>query len=304
MGRRKKGELVNGWLLLDKPYDISSTKALGRVRWLFDAKKAGHGGTLDPLATGVLPLAFGEATKTIPYVIDSDKTYVFEVTFGTATSTDDIEGEVIETSLNIPSRTDIENILPKFIGKISQTPPAFSAIKIDGERAYKKARSGEEVTMKSREVTINSLELLDYTDKKATLKADVSKGTYIRALGRDMAKSLGSCGHISVLRRVAIGKMTEQKAITLEEIEKIVANAGGKGHIPESLLYDVDWVLDGIPAYQVTAEQAFRLSRGQDITLPQAPVGLVRVKEEDGKILSLLEVGSDGSAKVARNFNL
>lgn len=304
MGRRKKGQPIHGWLVLDKPLHLSSTQALGRVRRLLDAQKGGHGGTLDPLATGILPLAFGEATKTLSFILDAYKTYRFCVTFGEATTTGDVEGEVCQTSDHRPNLEDIKKVLPKFIGEIEQTPPAYSALKVDGERAYKKARAGEEVVLKPRKVTIKSLKVLEVNGCVATFEAEVSKGTYIRTLGQDMAKTLGTCGHISFLRRVAIGKMTQKTALCLEEIEKKVAKLADKGHIPAELLYPVDWVLDDIPAYNVTDVQAQKLRRGLEITLPNALKGLGRAKTEEGKLLSLVHIDAQGCAKVARNFNL
>lgn len=309
MARRKKGQKVDGWIILDKPYEMSSTQALGKVRWLLDAQKGGHGGTLDPLATGVLPLAFGEATKTIPYILNAKKTYQFDVTFGTATNTDDIEGEVVETSDHIPTAEDIQNTLPKFTGDIEQVPPAYSALKIDGERAYAKARKGEEVVMKPRLVTILELEFQGIEGNVATFEAIVSKGTYIRSLGRDIASALGSCGHISRLRRTSIGekggKLTEKQAISLEDVEKKVASAGGKGHIPPHLLGAVDSLLDDIPAHEITPSEAQDLKLGKELTLPQVQsTGLLRAVNAEGQILSLLDVTEGGQAKIVRNFNI
>lgn len=307
MSRKKKGNPINGWVILDKPLGLSSTQALGRVRWLFDAQKAGHGGTLDPLATGILPLAFGEATKTIPYILNADKTYRFAVTFGKATNTDDAEGDVVETAPHIPNAAEINAILPQFTGDIEQIPPAYSALKINGERAYAKARKGEEVQLKPRPVAIFALEFLGQKGAVATFEATVSKGTYIRSLGRDMAKALGSCGHISLLRRIAVGakngKMTEKHAISLEEIEKMVASAGGKGHIPPKLLGAVDCLLDDIPAQTLSTEQAQDLKLGKEIHFLGVENGLVRGINAEGQIVSLLEV-TNGTAKVSRNFNI
>lgn len=303
MPRRKKGQAISGWLILDKPSGLSSTQALGRVRWLLDAQKGGHGGTLDPLATGVLPLAFGEATKTLPFVLEKTKTYQFEVTFGAATTTADAEGEVTETSDTLPTQPEIEEVLPRFTGDIEQIPPAYSAIKIDGERAYKKARSGEKVDLKPRQVCVLRLELVQYDTGRTLFEAEVSKGTYIRSLGVDMASALGSCGHITQLRRTKIGNMTLANSLTLDEAEKKVAKAGGKGHIPANLLLPTDWVLDDIPALKVTAADAEKLMHGQNIPLPEAQKGLLRAKTEEGSLLSLLEVASDGSTTIVRNFN-
>lgn len=308
---RKKGNDVHGWVILNKPLGLSSTQALGRVRWLLDAKKGGHGGTLDPLATGILPLAFGEATKTIPYILNAQKTYVFEVSFGKATNTDDAEGEVVETSDHVPTVGDIQNILPQFTGEIEQIPPAYSALKIDGERAYAKARKGEEVKMKPRPVTIIEILFHGLEGNVGTFEATVSKGTYIRSLGRDIAAALGSCGHITRLHRTSIGvkdgQMTEKQAISLDDIEKKVASVGGKGHIPPHLLGAIDCLLDDIPAQNITPEEAHDLRLGKQITLPQSKTkgytGLLRATNTAGQILSLLEVTEDGQAKVVKNFN-
>ena len=304
MPRRKKGQAISGWLILDKPYGISSTGALGKVRWLLDAQKGGHGGTLDPLATGVLPLAFGEATKTLPYVLEKSKTYQFEITFGQATTTADAEGDVIETSKTVPSATSLEQILPQFTGQIEQIPPSYSAIKVDGQRAYKKARQGEDVVLKPRQVNVHHLKLLRFAENKALLEACVSKGTYIRSLGVDIAKALATCGYISQLRRTEIGVMKACDAVLLEDIEKRVANLGGKGHIPPNLLLPTDWVLDDILACTVTTEEANQLLHGQAICLPNIPPGMVRVKTQAGQLLSLLKVASDGSTEIVRNFNV
>ncbi|MEE4213150.1 MAG: tRNA pseudouridine(55) synthase TruB, partial [Parvularcula sp.] len=189
MGRRKKGRKVHGWLILDKPYDVGSTEAVSRLRWFADAQKAGHAGTLDPLATGILPIAFGEATKTVPFVQDGLKTYRFTARFGVRTNTDDLEGEVVEEHPARPSDAEIEGILPEFEGDIEQVPPAFSAILVNGERAYDLAREGEEVTLKSRKVWIESLRFIERPDEDhAVFEAVVGKGTYVRALVRDLAE--------------------------------------------------------------------------------------------------------------------
>ena len=202
MPRRKKGRPVHGWLIFDKPLNMTSTEAVGTIKRLFDAQKAGHAGTLDPLATGVLPLALGEATKTVSFAMDGEKSYQFTVRWGAQTSTDDSEGEVVETSEARPKVADIEAALENFRGPILQVPPRFSAIKIAGNRAYDLARDGEPVELEAREVTINTLELIDHVDPStAVFEAECGKGTYVRAIARDLGRVLGCHGHVSALRR-------------------------------------------------------------------------------------------------------
>lgn len=210
---------ISGWLILNKPYDMTSTQAVGKIKWLFEAKKAGHAGTLDPLATGILPIALGEATKTVPFVQDGTKIYEFDIAWGSATTTDDVEGEVIETSDHRPTEAELTDILPCFTGIITQIPPAFSAIKINGERAYDLARAGEKPDMPPREIEIEALEVLAHGEEKSTLRVTCQKGTYVRALARDIAKKLGSVAHVSRLHRAAVGPFTEDDAVSIEDLE-------------------------------------------------------------------------------------
>ena len=210
---------VSGWLVLDKPYDMTSTQAVGKVRWLFSAKKAGHAGTLDPLATGVLPIALGEATKTVPNIQDGEKLYRFTVKWGVQTATDDAEGDPIATSDVRPSAEAIATLLPRFTGEILQTPPAFSAIKIDGERAYDLARAGEAVELAARPVVIESFALIAHDGEASTFEVACQKGTYVRALARDMALALGTRGHVIKLHRAAVGAFTDARAISLAALE-------------------------------------------------------------------------------------
>ncbi len=206
MARRRKGTPIHGWLILDKPLGPSSSGCVGKLKWLTGAQKVGHGGTLDPLASGVLPIAFGEATKTSSYAMDGSKTYEFDVTWGTSTETCDAEGDVIASSDARPTEEQINAALPSFIGDIDQIPPKFSAIKIDGQRAYELARKGEEVDIKSRPVTIHDLRVVRIVDSNtASFEVDCGKGTYVRSLARDLALHLGCEGHISRLRRTAVG---------------------------------------------------------------------------------------------------
>jgi tRNA pseudouridine55 synthase len=292
---------VDGWVVLDKPLGLGSTQAVGKVRWLFAAEKAGHGGTLDPLATGVLPIALGEATKTVPFIMDGRKEYRFTLRFGEARSTDDGEGEVIATSDVRPTDQAIRAALGRFIGDIEQMPPAFSALKIGGQRAYDLARAGETVELKLRTVTIDRLELLARPDADhADFVVGCGKGTYIRSLGRDLAKALGSVGHLSALRRTAVGPFREEAAISLSKLEAL-------GHIPPLLgaLVPVATALDDIPALALTGTQADRLRHGQPVLLTRdAPPSGTLVRAETGSKLVAL-VRSDGTAlQPVRVFNL
>jgi len=260
---------IHGWLNIDKPYGMSSAQAVTAVKKILHPKKIGHAGTLDPLATGVLPLALGEATKTVHYVMNATKHYRFTITFGTQTDTDDLEGEVINTSDIIPNESDIKTAISTFLGEIEQTPPAFSAIKIDGKRAYEIARSGKDVKMKSRKVTIESLTLLSIKNKhQATFNVTCSKGTYVRSLARDIALALGSVGHVSMLRRTGVGKVLEKNIILLEKLEELVHNMPPSGELTDYLLINnvilpPDIVLDDIPAVRINEDMGTRLRRGQ-----------------------------------------
>jgi tRNA pseudouridine55 synthase len=298
---RRKKQKIDGWVVLDKPLGLGSTQAVGRVRWLFSAAKAGHGGTLDPLATGVLPIALGEATKTVPFVMDGAKEYRFTLRFGEARSTEDAEGEVIATSDARPTDVAIRTALDAFMGEIDQTPPAFSALKIDGKRAYDLARAGEIVEMKPRKVTISRLELLARPDADhADFVVGCGKGTYIRSLGRDLAQALGTVGYLSALRRTAAGPFREETAISLPKLEAL-------GHIPPLLgaLVPVATALDDIPAQAMTETQADRLRQGQSVFLTRdaPPPGTLCRAECGSKLVAL--VRSDGaSLQPVRVFNL
>jgi tRNA pseudouridine55 synthase len=217
--RRRKARAVSGWVIFDKPEGMGSTEAVSKLRWLFNAEKAGHAGTLDPLASGMLPIALGEATKTVPYVVDGGKTYRFTVTWGAETTTDDLEGPVTQTSDQHPSRDAIEALLPKYIGDISQVPPQFSAIKVDGARAYDLARSGEEVKLEARIVVIEDIRIAHHTDDATTFDVDCGKGTYVRSLARDFGRDLGCFGHVSFLRRIDVYPYSDADIVTLAELE-------------------------------------------------------------------------------------
>lgn len=265
MGRsRKKGEPIHGWLVLDKPLEMTSTQAVGKCRWLFNARKAGHAGTLDPLATGVLPIAFGEATKTVPFAQDGDKTYRFTLRWGASTTTQDAEGEVIARSDVRPGAAAIEQALGAFIGLVEQVPPQFSAIKVDGERAYDLARAGEAVDLAARPVRIDALTLLDASNPDlAVFEMRCGKGAYVRSVARDLAAALGAEGHVAALRRVKVGPFTADQAVELAVLEDLVHNARAL----EELL-PVETALDDIPALAVTDGEAFQLRQGRPIVLP------------------------------------
>jgi tRNA pseudouridine55 synthase len=263
MARRKKGDPVSGWLCLDKPYDLTSTSAVTRVRRAFNAQKGGHAGTLDPLATGILPIALGEATKTVPFLVDADKAYRFTIQWGRNTTTLDREGETTGTSDVRPTRDEVEAALGAFIGEIDQIPPNYSAIKVDGERAYDLAREGVAFELKTRKVTIHALRVVDAPDADhIVLEMECGKGTYVRAVMRDLAARLGTCGHVDQLRRTRVGQFTEATAISLETLE----NLSYEARLSEALL-PVETALDDIPALAVTDEDAFRLAQGRAIVL-------------------------------------
>lgn len=250
---------ISGWLVLDKPYGMTSTQAVGRVRWLYGAKKAGHAGTLDPLATGILPIALGEATKTVPVVQDGGKVYRFTIRWGTATSTDDAEGDVVAASDHRATEADVRALLPRFTGTIMQRPPAFSAIKIAGERAYDLARAGEDVALEPRPVTVSSLTLLSHADTASEFEMACEKGTYVRALARDLAEALGTRGHVASLRRTAVGAFTEDRAITLAALESAPDR--------DALLLPVAAGLSGLPEVRLTPDQAHALRHGNPVLL-------------------------------------
>jgi tRNA pseudouridine55 synthase len=259
MARKRKGIAIDGWLAIDKPVGIGSTQVVAMVRRLTNAAKVGHGGTLDPLASGILPIALGEATKTVAYVMDGAKTYRFQVRWGEATATDDKEGAVSETSEVRPTREQIEAVLPAFTGAIEQVPPAYSAIKVDGERAYDLARSGEAVELKPRIVHIRALRLVGQPDADhADFEVECGKGTYVRSLGRDIARALGTLAHISLLRRVACGPFNERNAIPLDKFSEV-----GQGPALRTHLLPVETALDDIPALALTEAEARRLHSGQ-----------------------------------------
>ena len=298
---------VHGWVVLDKPIGMTSTQAVAVVKRLFQAKRAGHAGTLDPLASGGLPIALGEATKTVPYVMDGRKRYRFTVAWGEERDTDDTEGRVVKTSDLVPSVEAIQDLLPQFTGLIEQTPPQYSAIKVQGERAYDLARDGEILQLQPRPVEIHRLTLTEQVDPRhSVFEAECGKGTYVRALARDMGRILGCYGHICALRRTLVGPFDENDMISLEQLEALCNRAAsGEGSLAEALL-PVETALDDIPALAVTRADAARLHRGQAVLLRgrDAPSGSGTVYVTvAGRLLAHAEIGN-GELIPKRVFNL
>jgi tRNA pseudouridine55 synthase len=259
---------ISGWIILDKPLGMTSTQAVGKVRWLYGAEKAGHAGTLDPLATGLLPIALGEATKTVPFVQEGGKRYRFELEWGSQTTTDDAEGEVVATSDLRPSEADVRAMLPRFTGTILQRPPIFSAIKVKGERAYDRARAGEAVELAERPVTIDELTLLSHTPERSSFDMACEKGTYVRSLARDLALALGTVGHVSLLRRTEVAGFTEEDSILLEAIESATDR--------DALLKPAAVALRYLPELRLSSEDAGYLRNGNPVLLrgANAPIEL------------------------------
>lgn len=258
MARRKKGRDISGWIVIDKPAGPTSTAVVNKVRWAFDAKKAGHAGTLDPDATGVLAIALGEATKTIPYITDAMKAYRFTVTFGAATNTDDADGQVIATSAKRPDDQEIRDAITGFTGDIMQVPPKFSAVKIDGERAYKLARDGEDVELAARPLFVEELALVDRPDPDhAVLEMVCGKGGYVRAIARDLGQTLGCLGHVKSLRRVWSGPFDVENAVPLSTVED-----NARTEALDALLLPLEEGLCDLPELVATAEGAVRLRNG------------------------------------------
>jgi tRNA pseudouridine55 synthase len=300
---------LSGWLILDKPRGLGSTQGVSAVKRVlrqngYAKTKVGHGGTLDPLAEGVLPIALGEATKLAGRMLDASKIYAFTIAFGAETSTLDTEGEVIAESAVLPTLSDVEAVLPRFTGGIEQVPPAYSALKVDGQRAYDRARAGEIVELKARSVTIFDLAIRETRAIEAeerlesiTLVTHVSKGTYIRSLARDIAHALGTCGHVTYLRRIKAGPFREEQAISLDLLEETAKGAG-----LEHLLLPLEAGLDDIPALSLDQTSAQAVRQGRVLSgMPQSS-GLYLAKLGSVPV-ALMEI-SDGTATVVRGFNL
>ena len=314
MGRRRKGQPVHGWVVLDKPRGITSTQAVARVRRLYDAAKAGHAGTLDPLATGVLAIALGEATKTCSYAMEGEKLYRFTARWGETTDTDDAEGRIVARSELRPTEAQIRAALPRFMGEILQVPPAYSAIKVEGERAYDLARQGESVSLAARPIFVRTARLVEIPDSDhAMFEIECSKGSYVRAWVRDVAKALGAIGHVTELRRLKVGAFSIESAISLESLEAL-------GHSPAALehLRPIATALDGIPALAVSGPDSLRLRSGNPIVIraphfarlmegqTEAGAGLqgltVYLSTGGGEPVALAEV-AEGELRPFRVFN-
>ena len=260
---RPKRRVVNGWCVLDKPVGMTSTYAVALVKRALNAKKAGHAGTLDPLASGILPIALGEATKTVPYVMDGKKSYVFTVTWGVETDTDDAEGKPVQATNRTPTREEVEAQLPNFVGTIEQVPPRYSAVKIAGERAYDLARDGEIVELKSRIVEVERLEIMAHDGDRTILTADCGKGTYVRALARDLGRAIGCLGHVSALRRTRVGPFNEGNSVSVGDLQEV----GTSGIMPTDFLKPVAIALVDLAEIPVSRDAAGRLMRGQPAIL-------------------------------------
>ena len=270
MARRKKGIPIHGWINLNKPVGITSTQAVGKIRRALNAQKVGHGGTLDPLAEGVLPIALGEATKTVNHIQDASKIYNFTITWGEQRTTDDAEGDVLHSSDTRPTQEDIEQILPDFIGDIEQIPPQFSAVKIDGERAYDIARDGDHADIKSRQVNVYDLKILNHGTETTSLECHCGKGTYIRAFARDMGQKLGCYGYISALKRTKVGVLALEDAISLDIFEQMIDNPTQEKDL-NGVVLPLQTVLDDIPVLALKDREATLLKNGNCLSLLSKP---------------------------------
>jgi tRNA pseudouridine55 synthase len=311
MARRKKGQPIHGWVILDKPLGMGSTQAVAAVRRIFDAQKAGHAGTLDPMATGILAIALGEATKTVPFAMDADKTYRFTATWGEGRDSDDAEGRVTGTSDVRPAATAIEAMLPRFTGTLSQVPPAYSAVRVGGERAYDLARDGETVTLEPREVEVYEARLLNAVQDSAEFEITCGKGTYVRSWVRDIAQALGTLGHVTALRRTRLGAWEEKDAVTLETLTPFMHSPAAFGY-----LKPLATALDGIPALAVTGGDTVRIRSGNPILIRSGLYARMKdgfgdgdltgqtvyLKEEDGSPVALAEIAG-GELRPFRVFN-
>jgi tRNA pseudouridine55 synthase len=311
MARRKKGQPIHGWVILDKPLGMGSTQAVAAVRRIFDAQKAGHAGTLDPMATGILAIALGEATKTVPFAMDADKTYRFTATWGEGRDSDDAEGRVTGTSDVRPAATAIEAMLPRFTGTLSQVPPAYSAVRVGGERAYDLARDGETVTLEPREVEVFEARLLNAVQDSAEFEITCGKGTYVRSWVRDIAQALGTLGHVTALRRTRLGAWEEKDAVTLETLTPFMHSPAAFGY-----LKPLATALDGIPALAVSGGDTVRIRSGNPILIRSSLFARMKdgfgegdlsgqtvyLKEEDGSPVALAEIAG-GELRPFRVFN-
>ncbi|MDY6961212.1 tRNA pseudouridine(55) synthase TruB [Pseudorhizobium marinum] len=294
--RKPKGRPVSGWLILDKPEDFGSTEAVSKIKWLFNAQKCGHAGTLDPLASGMLPIALGDATKTVPYVMDGRKVYEFAVSWGEERSTDDLEGEATLTSDKRPTEAEISALLPNYTGTINQVPPQFSAIKIAGERAYDLARDGETVDIPSREVEIHRITLLKAETDRALFEVECGKGTYVRSLARDFGRDLGCYGHVSELRRTFVAPFSEERMVPLADLVALeeIEDRDERLAALDAYLIDTAEALSSLPHLPITDDQAHRLRmgnpiivRGRDAPLEEADA----YATARGRLIAIGEIG-------------
>ena len=293
MARNRKGRPVNGWVVVDKPLGLTSTQVVGRVRRVFNARKIGHGGTLDPLATGLLPIAMGEATKTVPYVMEGNKAYRFTLRWGQATATDDTEGVVTAVSDRRPEEAEIQEVLPRFQGVINQVPPNYSAIKVAGQRAYDRARAQEVFELEARPVTIHSLVLASRAGADlASFEVICGKGAYMRSLARDLGAALGCYAHVVELRRTSAGPFTQAHAISLESLEALGHSAAASG-----ALLPIETALDDIPALALTEIEANRLRCGQAVSM-LARANLERIREFENGVIVYATTGGKPVALV------
>ena len=300
MSRRRKGRPIHGWIAIDKPKGVSSAHAVARVRRITGAAKAGHGGTLDPLATGVLPVALGEATKTAAWAMAGVKTYRFTLRWGESRDTDDVEGAVTETSEARPTEAELRSVLDRFTGEIVQRPPRFSAVKLDGRRSYDLAREAVDFELPERVVAVERLVLLDMPDAdRAVLELRCGKGTYVRSLARDLALALGTVGHAEEIRRLAVGRFAEADSIPLDMLERLVHSAPAQDY-----LLPIEAALDDIPAVPVSDSQASLLRHGQAVRIAAGQVaeGDTVIAVADGMLVALARV-EDGAIRPTRVIN-
>jgi tRNA pseudouridine55 synthase len=310
MGRRKKGNAVHGWVILDKPAHLGSTQAVAKIRHIFEAQKAGHAGTLDPMATGILAIALGEATKTVPFAMDADKVYRFTARWGTSRDSDDAEGAVTGTSDARPTREAIQAILPRFTGTLTQVPPAYSAVRVGGSRAYDLARDGETPALEPRQVEVFEARLLNSDRDTAEFEILCGKGTYVRSWVRDIALALGTLGHVCALRRTRLGAWEEKDAVSLDTLTPFM-------HSPAAFAYlkPLSTALDGIPALAVTGPDTVRLRSGNPILIRAALFARLKeipadelqgqtvfLHEGDGSPVALAEI-AEGELRPFRVFN-
>ncbi|MEJ8475125.1 tRNA pseudouridine(55) synthase TruB [Roseibium algae] len=308
--RKKHRNAINGWLVLDKPYGITSNDALGKIKRILHPLKVGHAGTLDPRASGCLPLAFGEATKTVSFVMDGRKVYRFEVTWGAETTTDDTEGEVVASSDVRPGAEDIEAALPEFVGTIMQVPPIFSAIKVDGERAYNLARDGEDVQLEARPIDVHRLSLVECPTKdQAIIEAECGKGTYVRALARDLGRRLGTRGHVTELRRLLVGPFGEEDMVTLDELLEAsegLEETDSVDALVSEFILPVRDAMEDLTEVPVSLEDASRIRKGLDILLRgrEAPLNCETAFTSHAGVPVALGTVERGRFQPNRVFNL